>query len=366
MIKLAFPEIGDEEIKSIIKVIESKQLVMGKEVEQFENMIKEYLGVKHCFAVTSGTAALHLSMMALGIKPGDEVIVPAFTFPATANVVEVIGANVKFVDVNIEDYCINIEQVEAAINKHTKAIIVVHEFGYPVEMTPFNQLGKKYDLKIIEDAACALGSKNGNDFVGTQSDIGCFSLHPRKAITTGEGGLITTNNDEHAKIIKQLRNHGIDYESGKPRFVVPGLNYRMNNIQAAMGIAQFDKMSEILEKRSVLAEEYHKLLDGSDAFLLPRTRVDSKHSWQTYHIVLHDRINRDNVISVLKDNEIETNYGANAVHLEPYYFQKYKIDNLYNASKLFHQGLALPLHSGMDLADVIRVVKVLREIITFY
>ncbi|GAB6107658.1 DegT/DnrJ/EryC1/StrS family aminotransferase [Fusibacter bizertensis] len=363
MIKLAFPEIGVEEIELIAKVIESKQLVMGKEVEQFESLIKSYLGVKHCFAVTSGTAALHLALMAIDIKPDDEVIVPAFTFPATANVVEVVGANTKFVDVNLNDYCIDISQIESAITERTKAIIVVHEFGNAVEMSKINEIAQKHNLKVIEDAACALGSMDGDHFVGTLSDIGCFSLHPRKSITTGEGGLITTNSDEYAQKIKQLRNHGIEYQNGKPRFLIPGLNYRMNNIQAAIGIVQFSKMNEILDKKRTLVQAYFQLLDGIDGMIIPKQRANSRHTWQTYHIVLDRKIDRDEVIALLKDRGVETNYGANAVNLEPYYFEKYKKDDLHFAAILYQQGLALPLHSGMEIVDVEYVVKTLLEVI---
>lgn len=366
MIKLALPDMGIDELNSIKEVLDSKLLVMGKEVELFETLIKQYLNVKYCFAVTSGTAALHLSLLALGIKSEDEIIVPAFTFPATANVVEIVGAKVKFVDVNMDDYCIDIEQIENAINENTKAIIIVHEFGGVVDMSKIRSIASKYNLKIIEDAACALGSMDGNNYVGTLSDMGCFSLHPRKAITTGEGGLIVTNDEEYAYKIKLLRNHGIDSQSGKPQFIIPGLNYRMTNIQAAIGIVQFYKLDKIIARRIELANEYHTLLVGVKGIRIPFERANSKHTWQTFHIVLDDEIDRDEVISLLKTKDIESNYGANAVHIEPFYKFKYQVTNLNNSEKLYKQGLALPLHSGMNSDDVNRVVDELKNILSKY
>lgn len=363
MIKLGQPDIGQEEIEAVSRILETGQLVMGDEVECFESLLKTYLGTKYCYAVSSGTAALHLALMGLDITTGDEVIVPSFTFPATANVVEIVGANVKFVDVDIQSYCMDLNLIESAITQKTKAIIVVHEFGNAVNMQPIINLAQKYDLKIIEDAACALGTKIHNQFAGTFGDLGCFSLHPRKAITTGEGGIIVTNDERLARKIELLRNHGIDKSSGSIRFVLPGLNYRMTNFQGAMAVAQFNKMEQLISSRIHLAETYKLKLSGHSHLQIPIAEDHIRHIWQTYHVVLNDNIDRDQVIRELRIKKVESNYGANSVASEPYYLQKYGVNDTPVADTLYKQGLALPLHSKLTDSDVLYVIECLNECI---
>ena len=272
MIKLAEPTLGMEELEAIKNVLESKYLVQGDQVVQFESAMAKWLNVKHCIAVSSGTAALHLAIIALEIGRGDEVIVPAFTFPATSNVVEAVSATTVFIDIKLESLCMDETLIESAITNKTKAIIVVHEFGQAAEMEKVIKLAQKYNLAVIEDAACALGAKWQHKPVGTIGKVGCFSLHPRKAITTGEGGLITTNDDEIAKKIKQLRNHGIEIVNGKPRFVCAGLNYRMTNIQGAIGNVQFSKLEKINHDRKRLALMYMNLLKNEKRIRLPQSK----------------------------------------------------------------------------------------------
>ncbi|KRQ85774.1 UDP-4-amino-4-deoxy-L-arabinose--oxoglutarate aminotransferase [Caloramator mitchellensis] len=357
MIKLSVPDVGEDELRELKKVLDSKWLVQGEKVDEFENLVKNYLGIKNVIAVSSGTAALHLALLAIGIMPGDEVIVPDFTFPATANVVEIVGATPRFVDIDINSFNIDVNKIEREINDKTKAIIPVHEFGCPAEMDKIIELAKKYNLRVIEDAACALGSEYKDKKVGTIGDIGCFSLHPRKNITTGEGGLVVTNNDEFAKKVKILRNHGINIENGKIEFILPGFNYRMTNLQGALGVIQIKKIDKIYEERKKIVDEYNRLLKDLDLIRLPNEAIVGKHIWQTYHILLDNRMDRNRLLKYLRENDIECNYGAYAVHNEPYYKNKYKYndDDFYNSIYAATKGVALPLHSKLGM----KVVKYL-------
>lgn len=365
MIKLAVPEVGEEEILEIQEVINSKFLVQGKKVEELEKKIGEILNIKHVIAVSSGTAALHLSLMSLGIGPGDEVIVPNYTFPATANVVEIVGATPKFVDIKLEDFCIDEQSIEQFITSRTKAIIPVQEFGQSADMDKILEIAKKHNIEVIEDAACAFGAKYKNKHVGTIGNIGCFSLHPRKAITTGEGGIIVTDNDKLASKIRIMLNHGISYESGKIDFILPGLNYRMTDIQGAMALAQLKKMEYINTKRKEIAKLYNTLLKNDNRIFIPQESRYNNHIWQTYHILFDKSIDRDSVIKELKKREVESNIGAYAVNVQSFYKNKYEIevDEYKNSIYAYKNGLALPLHCGLEIKDVEYVVNCLRSIL---
>lgn len=363
MIKLAVPEIGKEELDEIKKVIDSKYLVQGHKVEEFEKMVAQYLNVKNAIAVSSGTAALHLALIALDIKSGHEVIVPDFTFPATSNVVELVGAKTKFVDIKLDSFCIDVDKIEEKITEKTtektKAIIPVHEFGQSADMDKIMMLAEKYNLKVIEDAACALGTEFKGKKVGTIGDIGCFSFHPRKAITTGEGGMIVTNNNDLAEKIRILRNHGISYQDGRVQFALAGFNYRMTDIQGAMGVVQMRKLESLIKRRRELADEYNKLMRDEEKIFLPIEKSEGKHIYQTYHVMLHERINRNELIRKLKENGIETNLGAYAIHNQKYYKEKYQYDDIEfrNSILAYKQGLALPLYYGLDEKKIRFIVK---------
>lgn len=365
MIKLTEPDIGEEELCEIKKVFDSKHLVQGDKVEEFENKVKGYLEVKHVIAVSSGTAALHLALLSLGIGARDEVIVPDFTFPATANMVEVIGATTKFVDIKLDSLCIDTDKIEKMITVDTKAIIPVHEFGQSADMDKIVEVAKKYNLNIIEDAACALGAEYKDKKVGTIGDIGCFSLHPRKAITTGEGGLVVTNNDEYAERIRILRNHGLSYVNGRAQFTMAGLNYRMTDIQGAIGVAQMKKLDNINEKRKEIARKYNELFKHMKNIRLPKEESYGKHVWQTYHILLDEKIDRDKLILMLKERQIETNFGAYSVHNQPYYKQKYNLKDkdFINSNFAYKNGLALPLYIKLEYEEIEYIVKKMETLI---
>ncbi len=364
MIKLSKPYIPENAIEEVVKVLKSGNLVQGKYVKRFEEELCNYLKVKNAIVVSNGTAALHLSLIALGIKEGDEVIVPAFTYPATANVVEIVGAKTILVDINLDDFCINTSQIEQAITSRTIAIIPVHEFGQAAKIDEIMLIANKYNLLVIEDAACALGTEFKSKKVGTFGEAGCFSFHPRKAITTGEGGVIVTDNDSLAEKLRSLRNHGISSnESGRYDFIHSGLNYRMTDFQAALGFAQLNIVEKIISKRIEIAEFYDKQLAGIQWLQTPVKFPERRMVYQTYHTIVDEKIDRNTLIKYLKNNGIETNIGAYALNCLTYYMEKYSLDSssmpgAYNAYK---KGIALPMSFFIESETVHNIVNCMRN-----
>lgn len=368
MIKLASPDIRESDILKAVEVLRSGNLVQGRYVSEFEEKLSEFTKIKNCAVVSSGTAALHLTLIALGIKPGDHVVVPAFTFPATANVVENIGAHVVLCDVDPKSYVVTPDEIEKTIALHAdkpiKAIIVVHEFGYPARIMEIAEIAKRYDVKLIEDAACALGTIADGHHVGHYSDAACFSFHPRKAITTGEGGAVVSSSVEITERIKQLRNHGIAQESnGRIDFIAAGLNYRMTDFQAALAIGQLERFPDELSRRKELAGLYWKELSILGYFLLPH--FVEGHSWQSFMVVMYSIASRDRIIKKMLDSGVQTNYGAYALNGLSYYKNKYGMrENDFPISlMLYQQGLVLPLYGKLSTEDAVMIPKVLKSLV---
>jgi perosamine synthetase len=363
-IPLMAPDINSCDIEALTAVLESGMLVQGKEVKRLEDSISKYINVKHSIAVSSGTSALHLSLIALGIGEGDEVIIPAFSFIATANVIELVGAKPIFVDIDINTFTIDCSLIENAITSKTKAIMPVHEFGLTADMSLIKKIALKHSLFIIEDAACALGAKENNIYAGAFGDLGCFSFHPRKTITSGEGGLITTNNDTLAKKIRQLRNHGIETVNNKMEFVIPGFNYRMTDFQAALLNSMFKRFENILTIKKHLASIYSKEINNK-YITIPSQQKGKDHSWQTYHVLLDNKLNQEDIIKLLKSKEIGTNYGAQCIPNEQFYKRKYNLDCktfFPNAMTAYKQGLALPLYEKLSKEQIAYISKILNKI----
>lgn len=360
MIRLSVPDIQESDIARVIEVLRSGNLVQAGVVAEFEQALGEFTGIEYGAAVSSGTAALHLALLALRIHPGDAVIVPAFTFPATANVVEAVGAEVVLCDVDPRTYVMTPEALSACIQRYgrgnLKAIIVVHEFGYPARMAEICALAGKYNLRVIEDAACALGTTSDGTHVGAFGDFGCFSFHPRKAVTTGEGGFVVSRDRALTEVVKELRNHGMHMKGSTRDFVIAGLNYRMTEFQAALGVGQLVRFPQQIRDRRKLVECYHDLLHDDPRITLPSS--DPGHTWQTFMVTLGLRQNRDDVIIALAGQGIQANLGAQAINCLSYYRRKYGWgpDSWPVAARLYSHGLALPLHGGMTQADVRQVV----------
>jgi perosamine synthetase len=363
MIRLSVPDIGDEECQAVERVLRSGQLVHGEECELFEKELAQYLDCKDVIVVSSGTAALHLALVASGIGPGDAVIVPDFTFPATANSVELVGARPILIDVDLGTYNITPDNIRRVINEwqgkeKIRAIMPVHEFGCPADMTAIMEIAKEYDLKVIEDAACGLGATHNEQKVGTFGIAGCFSFHPRKAITTGEGGAIATNDTELAAKLRYYRNHGIIRHETGMDFVTAGFNYRLTNFQAALGRVQLKKFDSWLKKRNELQGVYRNGLQHISV-LLPK-EVQG-HAWQTFMVVLPEQIDRMRVIASLKERNIEANLGAQSIHCLEYYKKKYSNMCMQleknNAQRLYTHGLAMPFYQGMTEDQLAFVIE---------
>jgi dTDP-4-amino-4,6-dideoxygalactose transaminase len=345
-IPLAKPNILEKDINLVVDVLRSGMLVQGKYVAELENSFCQLTGAKYASALSNGTATLHLALIALGIKKGDEVIVPALSYIATANVVELVGATPIFVDIDIRTFNIDETKIESAITKNTKAIIPVHEFGLACNIEAIMLIAKKYNLFVIEDSACALGAMYKTKHVGSFGDFGSFSLHPRKAISSGEGGVLISNNEVFDKKIKVLRNHGTEIIDGKMDFTEFGFNYRMTDFQAALVFSQMDRLKQSIRYKNDLAAVYFQELN-TEKLQLPFIPEFTTHTWQTFHVVLENTINRDNLIVKLKENNIGVNYGAQCIPFMKVYHNKYGFDceRLFpNALKAYQQGLALPIY----------------------
>ncbi len=365
-IPLMSPNITEADIESVAAVLRSGNLVQGANVAALETEIADYLNVKNAVAVSSGTASLHLMLVALGIGAGDEVIVPAFSYVATANVVEIVGAKCVFADVEKDTFNLDVSQIERAITDRTKAIIPVHEFGLPCDIANVIRLAKQYNLFVIEDAACALGAKENEKFAGTFGSAGAFSLHPRKAVTAGEGGILITDSDDLAGQFRVWRNHGIEINDGKMNFVAAGFNYRMTDFQAALVRGQFGRIEKTIKRRSELAHIYFDELKSAENIVLPALPKNKRHSWQTFHTVVGSNINRDDLIEKLKMRGIGTNFGAQCIPFQNYYRSKYNLNcerEFPNAMRAFRRGLALPLYEKLAADDIRFVSDTLKELL---
>lgn len=359
MIKLASPDIREQDIERAAAVLRSGNLIQGEQVAAFEAALCRYTGVEHCAVVSSCTAALHLTLLALDIGRGDSVIVPAFTFPATSNVVEHVGADVILCDIDRDSYVMTPEGVLDALqsngNKKIKAVIVVHEFGMPAEIRQIADICKNHGLFLIEDAACALGTVADGHMPGYFGDAACYSFHPRKALTTGEGGAVISREKTLIDKIRLLRNHGIQKTGGFMDFTEAGLNYRMTDFQAALGLGQIERFDREIEKRKKLASVYLECLEKTAALTLPQSNPG--HSWQSFMVVLHPDINRTHVIPELLEKGVETNLGAQAINCLKYYQEKYRYTDLSmpQAERLYKSGLVLPIYGKLTEKDI-RVV----------
>ena len=359
-IPLASPDITDDDIGCVVKVLKSGMLVQGENVLALEKSFTNYHHNSHAIAVSNGTATMHLALLALGIGPGDEVIVPAFSYVATANVVELVGATCVFVDIELNTFTIDVTKIEQSITSKTKVIIPVHEFGLAADMEAIMLIAEKHNITVLEDAACALGATQNGKHSGTFGMFGSFSLHPRKSITSGEGGVLLTSNDEMNKKIRQLRNHGVEIIDGVMEFVEAGLNYRMTDFQGALVNNQMQRLDDTLEKKKQLADVYFEEIKNA-ALILPTVPRDRNHTWQTFHILLNSDKDQKKTLEFLRQNNIGSNYGAQCIPAMKYYKNKYGIDgkgNFPNAYTSYTQGIALPLYEKLTQKNIQQIAQV--------
>jgi dTDP-4-amino-4,6-dideoxygalactose transaminase len=371
-IPIATPVIGQAEIKSVVEVLQSGWLTQGSRVAAFEEQFAHMHCVKHAIAVTSCTTGLHLVLTGLGIGIGDEVIVPAFTWIATANVVVQCGAKPVFVDVQGDAYNINPECIKEKIGPATKAIIPVHLFGLCADMKAIRSVVPEH-IQIIEDAACAAGSRYGESYAGALGHAGVFSFHPRKAITTGEGGMITTNNDELAEKLRRLRNHGasipeeVRHRSPRP-YELPvfdgyGFNYRMTDLQGALGLEQLKKLDGFIEDRAKWANWYNEQLKEIPWLRCPGEPETGRHSWQSFvtRVKANAPLTRNQLMGNLHKAGISTRPGTHAVTDLGAYRHLYD-GQCSVASECAEQTMALPLHNNMTAPNYERVVHEIKRI----
>jgi len=360
VIRIVVPDITESEIAAASKVLRSGFLVQGQQVQLFEQLFADFVGVRHAIAVSSGTAALHLALLGLNIGPGDEVVVPDFTFPASGNVVEVTGAHAILADIDRRTYNVDVEPLERCVGAHTRAIMPVHLFGLSADMDPVLDIARRHGLKVIEDAACALGATYRGRKCGALGDVGCFSFHPRKVITTGEGGMLTTNDDAMANRLRSLRNHGAVSADNRFSYVAPGLNYRLTDFQAALGIGQMQRLPAILARRRELAQIYHTQLGDRKDVLGPIELPEYGHAWQAYVVELNVNHDREAVRSALLERGVEATIGTYALSSQPAFAERGIFPNSLRA---YAQTLSLPLHCRMTNDEAMKVSQTLLDIL---
>lgn len=370
LLRLAYPDIKFQDVSgSLKKVINSGWLTKGPKTEEFERASRRYLKVKEAIAVSSGTAALHLSLLSLGIGAGDEVVVPDFTFPAAANAVELCGAKAVLTDIERNDLNIDPEKIAGKITHKTRAIIAVHQFGNPAEMDRVMRVARKNNLRVIEDAACAFGARYRDNMCGSLGDFGCFSFHPRKIISTGEGGLVTTNDASLAKRCRRLREHGIEQTGAKRVFTSLGFNYRISEIASVIGLAQLSEIERIIAKRILLARKFREILSAVEGIdVIPKDPDKEKRNvYQSFIIAVKKELNIFDLISFLKSRNIEAAIANIAIHREPYYARKYNLNesDFVNSSWACEHCVALPFHTRMQLRDFIYIGRVLKDYLVY-
>ena len=369
MIPIAKPYITEEEAQAAYDTILTGWITQGPKVAEFEEKFANYIGAKHAVAVSNCTTALHLSMIMAGVKAGDEVICPSMSYIATANCIKYVGATPVFAEVR-EDYNIDIEDVRTKITSKTKAILIVHQIGMPADIDAFTQLCKEKNLVLIEDDACAIGSSYKGMKIGSHSDLVCFSFHPRKVISTGDGGMITTTNQAYADRMKLLRQHGMSvsdrvrHQSSSIIFedhLEVGYNYRMTDIQASVGIKQLEKLDWIVEERRKIARKYLDGLKDIDCIRLPYEKEGKYSNIQSFSIYLKENcpIERNDLMQELLDRGISSRRGIMTTHRE----------TAYNSTKYFlpitedlaDRSIILPLYVGITQKEINFIINVVKS-----
>jgi perosamine synthetase len=370
------PAIDKNEIQSVVETLESGWLTTGHKVKKFEEEFGRYIGCQYAIAVNSCTAALHLALEAIGIEEGDEVIVPTMTFTASAEVVLYFKAKPVFVDCLADTFNIDPDQIERAITSRTRAIMPVHFGGQPCDMKPILEIARRHRLYIIEDAAHALPAKYRGQTVGAIGDITCFSFYATKTITTGEGGMATTDNPEWASRMKMMSLHGISHDAWKRytkegawyyEVVSPGFKYNLTDIGAAIGIEQLKKCDAFNAARNHIANAYNERFSELVEIQTPLCKPDVQHAWHLYVIQLRLerlKITRDQFIEALKERGVGTSVHFIPLHLHPYYRNTfgYAPDDFANATEAYQRIISLPIYPRMTESDIGHVIEAVRDV----
>lgn len=370
MLPFCLPTIGPKEKEEILSVLDSGWLTAGSVTKRFEEDLRAYVGAAHAVALSSCTAALHLSLLALALGPRDEVIVPSFTFCSTVNVVVHTGAVPVFADVDPVTLTIDHDDFARKISDKTKAVIVVHYAGYPCDMDPVLQAARDRGIFVIEDAAHALGASYKGTMIGAVGDVTCFSFYPTKTITTGEGGAVTTDDEGLAEKIRRLSLHGMTRDawerytstaSWQYQVTVPGYKYNMTDLEAALGVRQLERIEEFIGARERLWEVYSEELSGLDEVSLPPLPPAGRHARHLFPVLLEESspVSRDELIELLRRENIGTSVHFLPVHLQPYYKREYPLVSLPVTESAYERVFSLPLYPRMtedDAADAARAL----------
>ena len=373
MIPIAKPVLEEPEGEAAYQAVLSGWVSQGPQVAAFERQFAAYTGASHACAVSSCTTALHLALIAVGVGTDDEVITASHSFIATANSIRYCGANPIFVDIDPSTYNIDPDRVLEAITPRTRAILVIHQMGMPCDLPAFSEIANRHGIALIEDAACATGSEiliNGRwEPIGRpRGQIACFSFHPRKVITTGDGGMLTTSNPKFDAKFKLLRQHGMSVPDsvrhGSPQvifenYLVAGYNYRMTDIQAAIGLKQLERLSQIIARRRFLADRYAELLGNIEELRLPVEPEWARSNWQSYCVRLSERVDQKAVMQGLLDNGIATRRGIMCSHREPCYSDQKLRHDLRQSELAQDRSILLPIYAQMTEDDQVRVVDAL-------
>lgn len=372
MIPYSKQYIDDEDIKAVVEVLRSDWLTTGPKVAEFEKAVADYVGVKYAVAVSSGTAALHCAMYALDIGPGDEVIVPPITFAATANCIVYQGGKPVFVDVEPDTLLINPDEVEKSITDKTKAVISVDYAGHPCDYESLREIADRYDLDLVADSCHALGGKYKGEKVGSLADLTVFSFHPVKHITTGEGGMITTDNEEQANRMRLFRNHGIttDHHQREQQsswfyeMNALGFNYRITDIQCTLGLSQLKKLPKFLERRREIASYYDKAFEGIPEIKPLSVNSNVKHAYHLYIVKVDYRslkMDRNDIFQSLREEGIGVNIHYIPVHLHPYYQTHFNTapGDCTVAEAAYEKIISIPNFPGMTNQDIESVIAVI-------
>jgi perosamine synthetase len=371
MIRLTVPSLDESDFQAVRAVLETGFLVQGAQVHAFEQALEPVTGAKHVIAVANGTAALHLALLSLDVRPADIVLVTAYSWISTANAIEFCGAQPVFVDIdpgtfNLDPACLEV-RLEALMGRaetarRVKAILPIDAFGQIACLPEILNIANRYGIPVVEDAACSLGASHHGRPAGSEPALATFSLHPRKAITTGEGGMITTQDDNLAAQLRALRNHGLNPDSPTPDFIRPGYNYRLTEFQAALGLSQLRKMPRILAARRALAARYSSALAGT-AITPPAVANGGDPVFQSYVCLLPEQAaaRRPNLIASLKQAGIETTIGTWHMPLTTYYRNRYgyRLGDFPNTDLVFSRALSLPLYESLQHSQQDFVVETL-------
>lgn len=360
MIPIAKPLLGDEEKRAVVDVLSSGMLASGPKVKEFEERFAKYVGVKYAVATSSGTTALHLALLSLGIGKGDEVVVPSFSFIATANAILFCGAKPVFCDIDPKTYNIDTDKIEKLITNRTKAILPVHLYGQPADLKPIMEIAEKHNLYVIGDAAQAHGAEYNGKKIGSFGDVECFSFYPTKNMTTGEGGMITTNSKEIAEMARSLGNHGREETQWGYEHVRLGYNYRMTDVEAAIGIEQLKKLDRFNDARIKNARFYDEELGEVEGIVTPYVMENAKHVYHQYTIRVK-RKKREKLIEIFKKKGIGYGiYYPKPLHFYPH-LRKFTHDDLKNSENVADEVISIPVHPGLREEDLALVVDAIKE-----